>query len=93
MLTAEQRDEFNRCGIVRMPGAIAKSAVEEMLATIWKNLRERYQIHREAPETWPGTRQRRRRAYLRRLSVHRRASYPQDGNFRAGRQRGRLSRA
>ncbi len=53
MLTAEQRDEFNRCGIVRMPGAIAKSAVEEMLATIWKNLRERYQIHREAPETWP----------------------------------------
>ncbi len=53
MLTAEQRDEFDRFGIVRMPGAIAKSAVEEMLGTVWDCLRDRYHIHRGVPETWP----------------------------------------
>ncbi len=53
MLTADQRNEFNQSGIVRLPGAIAKSEVEEMLGRIWNSLRERHQIHRDAPETWP----------------------------------------
>jgi len=53
MLTAEQRDEFDRYGIVRMPGAVAKSAAEDMLRTIWDCLRDRYHIYRDAPDTWP----------------------------------------
>ena len=53
MLTDERRDEFDRCGIVRMPGAIAKSAVDEMLGVVWGCLRDRYHIHRGAAETWP----------------------------------------
>ena len=53
MLTAEQRNEFDQYGIVRMPGAVAKSAAEEMLATVWNCLRDRYHIHRDAPDTWP----------------------------------------
>jgi hypothetical protein len=35
MLTAQQRNEFDRYGFVRMPGAIAKSAAEEMPAMLW----------------------------------------------------------
>jgi hypothetical protein len=53
MLTDEQRDEFDRFGIVRMPGAIAKSAADEMLRVVWGCLRDRYHIHRGAAETWP----------------------------------------
>ena len=53
MLTAEQRDEFDRFGLVRMPGAVVKAAADEMLATVWDALRDRYHLHRGAPETWP----------------------------------------
>ena len=40
MLTDEQRDEFDRFGIVRMPGAIVKSAADEMLGVVWGCLRD-----------------------------------------------------
>ncbi len=53
MLTDQQRDEFDRYGIVRMPGAVSKAAADEMLATVWDALRDRYHLHRGAPETWP----------------------------------------
>ena len=53
MLTAEQRDQFERIGLVKMPRAIEQSAAEEMLRSVWEALRERYHIHREAPDTWP----------------------------------------
>jgi ectoine hydroxylase-related dioxygenase (phytanoyl-CoA dioxygenase family) len=53
MLTTKQMDEFNLHGIVRMPGAVEKSAAEEMQQIIWNCLRERYHIHRDAPDTWP----------------------------------------
>ena len=53
MLTNEQLEEFHERGVVRMPGAVAQSAVEEMLRNVWKCLRERYHIHRGAPDTWP----------------------------------------
>jgi Phytanoyl-CoA dioxygenase (PhyH) len=53
MLTAQQRNEFDRYGFVRMPGAIAKSAAEEMLRTVWSCLRDRYHIHRGVQDTWP----------------------------------------
>lgn len=53
MLIAEQRDEFDRFGIVRMPGAVAKSDADAMLGIVWNCLRERYQLHRGVPDTWP----------------------------------------
>jgi phytanoyl-CoA dioxygenase PhyH len=53
MLTAEQREEFNRTGLVRLPGAVTQSAADEMLRTVWDCLRDRYYIHREARDTWP----------------------------------------
>ena len=53
MLTTEQLEEFDRSGIVRMPGAVAESAAEGMLRTIWNCLRDRYQTHRDSPDTWP----------------------------------------
>ena len=53
MLTDQQRDEFDRFGIVRMPGAVAKSDAEEMLGIVWDCLRERYHIHRGVRDTWP----------------------------------------
>ena len=53
MLTDLQRDEFDRNGMVRMPGAVGKAAADEMLATVWDALRDRYHLHRGAPDTWP----------------------------------------
>jgi len=53
MLTNQQRDEFDRFGIVRMAGAVAKADAEEMLGIVWDCLRERYHLHRGVPETWP----------------------------------------
>jgi hypothetical protein len=53
MLTTKQLEEFDRSGIVRMPGAVAESAAEGMLRTIWNCLRDRYHIHWNAPDTWP----------------------------------------
>ena len=52
MLTSEQREEFDRFGIVRLPGAIARSDAEEMCECVWDTLRRRYQIRRDAPDTW-----------------------------------------
>jgi Phytanoyl-CoA dioxygenase (PhyH) len=53
MLTTAQREDFERNGIVSMPGAITKSAADEMLDKIWDCLRNRYHIHRDVPDTWP----------------------------------------
>src|SRR5262245_17624615 len=53
MLTSTQREEFEQKGIVRIAGAITKSATDEMLRAVWDCLRNRYQIHRALPDTWP----------------------------------------
>src|ERR1700722_14194896 len=53
MLTAEQLEQFNQSGIVRIPRAITKSAADGRLGTVWDCLRERYHIHRDSLDTWP----------------------------------------
>ena len=53
MLTAEQLEEFHSSGIVCMRGAVARSAVEEMLRSVWSCLRDRCHIQRDEPDTWP----------------------------------------
>ncbi|MBV8360150.1 MAG: hypothetical protein JO189_19765 [Deltaproteobacteria bacterium] len=53
MLTGQQLKDFHQCGIVRMSRAIAPSAVDEMLRSVWNCWHDRYHIHREALDTWP----------------------------------------
>src|SRR6266852_7102226 len=52
MLTPEQRDEFRRVGILRLPGAIASRDAKEMCESVWSALRRRYDVRRDAPDTW-----------------------------------------
>jgi len=53
MLTDEQRREFDRNGILHLPGAIPRTDIDEMLRTVWDCLHDKYRIERDAPETWP----------------------------------------
>lgn len=52
MLTSQQREEFDRRGIVTIRGAISRSDADEMCDSVWNSLHRRYQIRRDAPETW-----------------------------------------
>jgi Phytanoyl-CoA dioxygenase (PhyH) len=52
MLTSEQQDEFARSGILRLPAAIPPKDIEVMCDTVWNALHRRYEIRRNAPETW-----------------------------------------
>lgn len=52
MITPEQRDEFERVGIVRLPGAIASRDAVEMCNCVWSALQKRYHARRNAPDTW-----------------------------------------
>lgn len=52
MLTIAQRSEFDRLGIVRLPGAIPSADVEHMREGLWAALRSQHGVLREAPETW-----------------------------------------
>ncbi len=54
MLTIGQRDEFERLGIVRLPGAIARADAEAMCNRVWRALGKRYGLRRESPMTWKG---------------------------------------
>lgn len=56
MMTPEQRDEFARVGILRMPGAIAPRDAEEMRNCVWSALQKRYYVRSNAPETWQALR-------------------------------------
>ena len=52
MLDPEQLDEFRRCGIVRVPGAISSRAANAMCDSVWEMLDRRYHIRRDDTETW-----------------------------------------
>ena len=52
MLTTEQRDEFERLGIMRLPGAIARADAEAMCDRVWQALGKRYGLRRGSPATW-----------------------------------------
>jgi hypothetical protein len=56
MITPERRDEFARGGILRLPGAIAPRDAERMCNSVWSALHKRYEIRRDAPETWQSRR-------------------------------------
>lgn len=56
MLTVEQRDEFSRAGILRLPGAIGSREAAAMRDSVWKALQRRHNVRRDAPETWQAAR-------------------------------------
>ena len=56
MLTPEQRDEFDRCGILRVPGAVPARDAEAMCDQVWRVLSGRYGAHRNDPESWKAQR-------------------------------------
>jgi hypothetical protein len=56
MLSVEQRDEFARFGILRIPGAIAPKHAQVMCDVVWTALQRRYEIRRGDPDTWKARR-------------------------------------
>lgn len=52
MLTPEQMQEFEADGLIRLPGAIPRGDIQEMLDRVWQDLDERFEIRRDAPSTW-----------------------------------------
>src|SRR5262249_39315177 len=56
MLTPEHRDEFHRCGGLRVPGAVPARDAEAMCDQVWRVLGGRYGAHRDDPESWQAQR-------------------------------------
>jgi hypothetical protein len=52
MLTPQQREEFDRSGIVRVPGAIGSRDAAAMCDRVWETLGRRFKIRRDDPDTW-----------------------------------------
>lgn len=53
MLTQEQRDEFVRTGLVRVPDALSQDEVRQVRADIWRYLAQEYGIDEHDRSTWP----------------------------------------
>ncbi|MBL8555330.1 MAG: phytanoyl-CoA dioxygenase family protein [Phenylobacterium sp.] len=51
-LTPEQHAQYEREGVVRLPGAVPPPAVEAMVATLWRRLAGRHGIRRDHRESW-----------------------------------------
>jgi len=56
MLTSEQREEFDRSGIARLPGAVAQEVVAEMCESVWDTVERRAEVSRNDPHTWKAQR-------------------------------------
>jgi len=56
MLTEQQRNEFFRLGILRVPGATRPRDADAMCDSVWQMLERRYRIRRDDPETWKAQR-------------------------------------
>ncbi len=52
MLTAAQHVEFDRAGLLRLPGAIPADHVEAMCDRIWAHVRTEHGFERDDPATW-----------------------------------------
>lgn len=51
-LTSQQLDEFERRGVVRLPGFYPKADIDLMADRLWADLEKRYGIRRDRPESW-----------------------------------------
>jgi hypothetical protein len=52
MLTAEQRAEFERAGIIKLEGAFSAADAERMRDVMWAELSRRHGMRRDDPATW-----------------------------------------
>lgn len=52
MITDDQRDEFRRTGLLRLPGAIDRAATGPMVDRIWDHLEQAHGMRRGQPGTW-----------------------------------------
>lgn len=50
--TPELREEFDRRGVVRLPGFYSRNTIDVMANQIWIDLEQRYGIIRDRPESW-----------------------------------------
>ncbi len=50
--TRKQLDEFERRGVVRLPGFYPKADIASMTDRLWADLEKRYGIGRDRPESW-----------------------------------------
>jgi len=51
-LTSEQLDMFEQTGVARLPGFLPRDNAAAMAEAIWADLRRRYGVERDQPETW-----------------------------------------
>lgn len=65
MLTETQRDQFDRHGLLRLPGAVPADAVAGMRDRFWEFLATERGIDPHRPETWPAGAPRRLQALRR----------------------------
>lgn len=56
MLTADQRTEFDRTGLLRLPGAVASVDAQDMSERVWSFLTTHDTVSRHEPATWSTTR-------------------------------------
>jgi ectoine hydroxylase-related dioxygenase (phytanoyl-CoA dioxygenase family) len=56
MFTLQQREEFDRSGIVSVPGAIASREAAKMCDRVWDTLGRRFKIRRDDSDTWKARR-------------------------------------
>jgi hypothetical protein len=52
MLSAAQRDEFDRRGILRLAGTVPPAEVTTMRQRLWEHLSGTHAMHPDRPETW-----------------------------------------
>jgi ectoine hydroxylase-related dioxygenase (phytanoyl-CoA dioxygenase family) len=52
MLSSAQRDEFDRRGLLRLPGTIPPAEVTAMGQRLWQHLLDTHAMHPDRPETW-----------------------------------------
>lgn len=55
MLSPVQQAEFDRCGLLRLPGALTGTDVGRMRDRVWSHLELTCGAQPERPETWPAT--------------------------------------
>lgn len=51
-LTPAQRESFARDGVLRLPGYLPAAEMAAMADAVWADLRRRFGIRRDAPDTW-----------------------------------------
>lgn len=74
MLTDAQRQQFDRTGLLQLPGAIPITDATAMCARLWDFLASEHHIEQDQPQTWPSGTVRRLQAATRCSAFNRMAS-------------------